>query len=400
MQEQKLWTKDFITISIINFILMLAMYLLLVTIAPFAVEQYGASTSMAGLVSGIFIIGTLIARIFSGGLIGKVGGKRMLFIGLLVSTIATAFYFGSANMPLLLANRLFHGIGLGIASTATGTMIAQAIPPSRRGEGIGYFSMSTVMATAIGPFFGIFMSQHYPFEMLFALCLAISVVSLIMFFFVNETVKATASDKQQAAKKRVGLSNFIEVKALPISIITLFVALAYSGVLSFISFYAKEINLVQTASFFFLVYAIVVLLSRPFSGKLLDVKGAKFVVIPSLVLFALGMIVLSQTHSGIMLLAAGAIFGLGYGNFQSVAQAIALKGISVERLGIATSTFYIFLDSGLGFGPYFLGVVVPNLGYRGMYEVLTIVIVLSLAAFVYLFRKKSTNSINEIDKQI
>lgn len=388
MQEQKLWTKDFITISIINFILMLAMYLLLVTIAPFAVEQYGASTSMAGLVSGIFIIGTLIARIFSGGLIGKVGGKRMLFIGLLVSTIATAFYFGSANMSLLLANRLFHGIGLGIASTATGTMIAQAIPPSRRGEGIGYFSMSTVMATAIGPFFGIFMSQHYPFHMLFVLCLALSIVTLIMYFFVNEKVKASTTNKQEAVRKQIGLSDFIERKALPISIITLFVALAYSGVLSFISFYAKEINLVQVASFFFLVYAIVVLLSRPFSGKLLDVKGAKFVVIPSLMLFALGMVVLSQTHSGIMLLAAGAIFGLGYGNFQSCAQAIALKGISVERLGIATSTFYIFLDSGLGFGPYFLGVVVPSLGYRGMYEVLTVVIVLSLAAFVYLFRKR------------
>lgn len=391
MQEQKLWTKDFINISIINFILMLAMYLLLVTIAPFAVEQYGASTSMAGLVSGIFIIGTLIARIFSGSLIGKVGGKRMLFIGLLVSTIATAFYFGSTNMPLLLANRLFHGIGLGIASTATGTMIAQAIPASRRGEGIGYFSMSTVMATAIGPFFGIFMSQHYPFHMLFVLCLSLSVVTLIMFFFVNETVKQPASNKQEVVRKRIGLSNFIERKALSISIITLFVALAYSGVLSFISFYAKEINLVETASFFFLVYAIVVLLSRPFSGKLLDVKGAKFVVIPSLVLFALGMIVLSQTHSGIMLLMAGAILGLGYGNFQSIAQAIALKGISVERLGIATSTFYIFLDSGLGFGPYFLGVVVPGLGYRGMYEVLTVVILLSLVAFILLFRKGKEN---------
>lgn len=400
MQEQKLWTKDFITISIINFILMLAMYLLLVTIAPFAVEQYGASTSMAGLVSGIFIIGTLIARIFSGGLIGKVGGKRMLFIGLLVSTIATAFYFGSANMPLLLANRLFHGIGLGIASTATGTMIAQAIPASRRGEGIGYFSMSTVMATAIGPFFGIFMSQHYPFHMLFVLCLALSVVTLIMFFFVNETVKQPALNTKEVAKKRIGLSNFIETKALPISIITLFVALAYSGVLSFISFYAKEINLVETASFFFLVYAIVVLLSRPFSGKLLDVKGAKFVVIPSLVLFALGMTVLSQISSGIMLLVAGAIFGLGYGNFQSCAQAIALKGISVERLGIATSTFYIFLDSGLGFGPYFLGVVVPSLGYRGMYEVLAVVILLSLAAFVYLFRKRSKDPVYDINEKM
>lgn len=385
MKEQKLWTKDFINISIINFILMLAMYLLMVTMAPFAVEQYGASTSMAGLVSGIFIIGTLIARIFSGGLIGKIGSKRMLFIGLIVSSIATAFYFGSTNMPLLLANRLFHGIGLGIASTATGTMIAQAIPASRRGEGIGYFSMSTVLATAIGPFFGIFMSQHYPFKMLFVLCLVLSIATLAMYFFVNETVKVSTGRKGEATK-RMSLSGFIEGKALPISIITLFAALAYSGVLSFISFYAKEIKLVETASFFFLVYALVVLVSRPFSGKLLDVKGAKFIVIPSLVFFAIGMIVLSQAHSGIMLLLAGAILGLGYGNFQSCAQAVALKGVSVERIGIATSTFYIFLDSGLGFGPYFLGAVVPRLGYRGMYEVLTIVILLSLVAFVLLFR--------------
>lgn len=387
MEEQKLWTKDFIIISIINFILMLAMYLLIVTIAPFAVEQYGASTSMAGLVSGIFIIGTLIARIFSGGLINKIGSKRLLFIGLIVSAIATAFYFGSTNLPLLLANRLFHGIGLGIASTATGTMIAQVIPASRRGEGIGYFSMSTVMATAIGPFFGIFMTQHYPFHMLFVLCLVLSVATLIMFPTVNETVKPVL-DKQIAAKQRISLSNFVEKKTLPISIITLFIALAYSGVLSFISFYAKEINLVQVASFFFLVYAVVVLLSRPFTGKLLDSKGAKFVVIPSLLLFAFGMVILSQAHSGFMLLAAGAIIGLGFGNFQSCAQAIALKGISVERLGIATSTFYIFLDSGFGFGPYFLGVVIPSLGYRGMYEVLTIVIVLALVAFVYLFRER------------
>ncbi len=57
-KKQNLWTKDFIFISIINFFLMFVMYMLMVTIAPFAVEEYGASASMAGLVSGIFIIGT------------------------------------------------------------------------------------------------------------------------------------------------------------------------------------------------------------------------------------------------------------------------------------------------------------------------------------------------------
>ncbi|MFD1205260.1 MFS transporter [Sporosarcina contaminans] len=388
MERTKLWTKDFINISIINFILMLAMYLLLVTMAPFAVDEFGASTSMGGLVSGIFIIGTLIARIVTGGLINKIGSKKILFIGLIVSTLSTALYFGAVNMPLLLAIRLIHGIGLGIASTATGTMIAQIIPPSRRGEGIGYFSMSTVLATAIGPFLGIFISQHYPFNRLFILCLVLSIATIVMFFFVKEIERKTVEQKAEVVKKRMGLSDFFEKRAIPISIITLFVALSYSGVLSFMSFYANELGVVQAASFFFLVYAIVVLLSRPFSGRLLDEKGARFVVIPSLAFFTIGMILLSQVHGGLMLLLSGAVIGLGYGNFQSIAQAVALKGIEVERIGIATSTFYIFLDFGLGFGPYFLGFLIPSIGYHGMYELLAIVILLSLVSFIFMSRRK------------
>lgn len=387
-QNQKLWTKEFVFISIINFFMMLVMYLLIVTIAPFAVEEYGASTSIAGLVSGIFIIGTLIARIGIGSIIGKVGSKKILFIGLVVSLIATAFYFVAGTLPLLLASRFFHGVGLGIASTATGTMVAQIIPPSRRGEGIGYFSMSSVLSTAVGPFLGIYMSQHFEFNIVFILCFVLAVIGLIMFFFVKGVSPVAQPAAQETLKKRFNLANFIEVKALPIAIITLLAGIAYSGVLSFLSFYAIEVDLVKTASFFFLVYAFVVLLSRPFSGRLLDVKGAKVIVYPALILFATGLLVLSQVQNGFMLLAAGALIGLGFGNFQSCAQAIALKGIPVERIGVATSTFYIFLDFGFGFGPYFLGNIATTMGYSHMYLLLMGVVVVALIAFVLLFGRK------------
>lgn len=387
MEAQSLWTKNFIVISIINFFIMLVTYLLVVTIAPYTVETHGVSTSIAGLVSGIFIIGTLIARIVTGSVIETVGSKKILLIGLVVSLISTALYFCASTVSLLLGNRLLHGIGLGITSTATGTIIAQIIPTTRQGEGIGYFSMSTVMATAIGPFVGIIMSQHMDYMMIFILCLALGVVSLCMFFFVHN-VKATPSYVQQIEVEKVrGLARFVEMKAMPISIITLFVALAYSGVLSFISFYAQEINLVQTSSFFFLVYAIAVLISRPFTGRLLDVKGAKFVIYPALICFAIGLLLLSQVQSGWMLLVAGAIIGLGFGNFQSCAQAIALKGVSYHRVGIATSTYYIFLDFSLGFGPYFLGVLIPKIGYNSLYLTLMVVVMASILLFLGMYRK-------------
>lgn len=388
MENKKIWTKDFIVISIINFFLMLVMYLLIVTIAPFSVEEYGVSTSLAGLVSGIFIIGTLIARLAVGGLIERMGSRNILLIGLAVTIVASAFYFGAVSLPLLMANRFFHGIGLGISSTATGTMVAQMLPPSRRGEGIGYFSLSTVLATAIGPFFGIFLSQHYEFNVLFMFCLAISVCCGVMFFFVKKTPAVMPKKDLPEAVKKLGVRGLLEMRALPIAFVTLLAAVAYSGVLSFISFYAEEINLVSTASFFFLVYAIAVLFSRPYTGKLLDVKGNNFVVYPSLILFAGGLLLLSATSAGWMLLLAGGIIGLGFGNFQSCAQAIALQGVKPERLGVATSTFFIFLDFGFGFGPYVLGLLVPIIGYQELYLVLMLVVIIALAFFMLFSRTR------------
>ncbi|MBD7909644.1 MFS transporter [Sporosarcina gallistercoris] len=386
--KQNLWTKDFIFISIINFFIMIVMYMLIVTIAPFAVDEYGASASMAGLVSGIFIIGTLSARIATGRVIESMGSRRILLIGMVISVLAIALYFTAHSLPVLLLVRFVHGIGLGVASTATGTMVAQIIPPSRRGEGIGYFSLSSVLATAIGPFFGIYLSQHVEFNWIFIFSLALGMIGFLMFFFVDKRPEEAPQKVVERKDAPKGIANYIEKSAIPIAVITLLAGIGYSGVLSFLSFYAKEAKVVDAASFFFLVYAIAILVSRPFSGKLLDRKGGTFVVVPSLILFACGLLLLSQTHTGVILLVAGAIIGLGFGNFQSCAQAIALIGVPIKRIGIATSTFYIFLDFGFGFGPYFLGNVATAYGYRDLYMILSGLIVVALLLYLLIARKK------------
>lgn len=80
---QRLWTKNFLTVSAINFFLTLVFYLLMVTIALYAVAEYDATTSEAGLVTGIFIIGTLIGRLGIGRYMDRIGRMRTLFIGLI-----------------------------------------------------------------------------------------------------------------------------------------------------------------------------------------------------------------------------------------------------------------------------------------------------------------------------
>ncbi|RUL54796.1 MFS transporter [Lysinibacillus antri] len=386
LSKPKLWTKNFIIVSAINFFLTVVFYLLIVIMGVYAVNEFHASTSQAGLVTGIFIIGALIGRLYIGRSIESIGRRKTLFIGIILFTLVTLLYFVNYGVNFLLFVRFLHGVTLGIASTATGTIVAQIIPATRKGEGIGYYSMSATLATAIGPFIGLYMSEHTSIQMIFSFCLALGIISFITAFFVHVPVLEASIERTEI--KGFKLSSFIEPKAIPIAFITLVLAFCYSSVLSFINFYAREINLVQTASFFFLVYSLAVLASRPFTGRLLDVKGANYIMYPAFILFTAGMVLLSFAHNSITLLLAGVLIGLGFGNMQSCTQAIAIKLTPPHRMGLATSTFFIFLDAGLGFGPYLLGFIIPFASYSTLYAILGFVVLASTILYFFLHGNK------------
>ncbi|MCU7556989.1 MFS transporter [Macrococcus capreoli] len=383
----KLWTLEFILVSLINFIIMLSMFLLLVTIGGYAVEHYHVSTSTAGLVSGIFIVGSLFGRFWAGKYIDILGQKKTLVIGVFIFTITTALYFASFDLTVLIIVRLLNGVGCGVASTATGTIAAFITPKRRRGEGISYFSMSAVMATAVGPFLGMFLLQFISFRQLFIFCLALALIALFMLpiIKVNEDLESLKSQSPNG----LHISNFIDINAIPIAIVVLICCTAYSSVLSFISFFAKENNLVTAGSFFFLAYAIVVLISRPFTGRLMDTRGTNIVMIPALISFVAGLFTLSLTHSAFMLIISAMLLGFGYGNFLSIAQAIAVKRTEPKKIGLATSTFFIFLDFALGFGPYLLGIFIPIIGLHGLYFYMSLVVIFGMIVYFILHGKNA-----------
>lgn len=393
MDKPKLWTKNFLIVSTANFFLYFTFYLLMVTITIFATEKFHASPSEAGLAFGIFVIGLLISRIFSGRYIDQIGWKKTLYIGFILFLITTCLYVLVNSMGFLLIIRFLNGAAMGIASTATGTIVAKIIPNERRGEGTGYYALSLTVAASIGPFLGMFITQHATFYMNFIVCIIFLAFSFIAVFFIK-IPKLEFTKEQLEKKKGLSLHNFFEVKAIPISIIACIIALGYSSILTFITTYAKEINLVYVSSFFFIVYAIFVLISRPFTGRWFDEKGENFVMYPAILLFAMALFLLSQTHNGFSLLLAGALLGLGYGTTSSSVQAIAVKVSPKHRIGLATSTNFIFQDLGVGIGPFLLGYFVPLIGYRGLYMMMAAVVLVCLFLY-YLLHGRKAMYVNE-----
>lgn len=394
LDKPQLWTKDFLIVSLTNFFLYFIYYLLIASITVFTTEKFHASASMSGLAAGIFIIGMLFGRLYAGKYINLVGWKKMLFIGIIFSSITILLYFTVTNLSLLLIVRFLHGIGFGIASTATGIIVSSIIPDERRGEGTGYYALSTTVASAIGPFFGIFINQHLGFKMNFIVCTVIIVLSFLSSLFLK-VPKMEFNKEQLNNMKGFKLSNFFEPKALPISIVCIFIGIAYSSILSFINSYAQQIHLVDVASFFFLVYSIATFVSRPFTGRLFDDKGENFVLYPTFIIFAFGLMMVSHVHHGSMLLLSAVFIGLGYGTFLPSAQAIAAKVSPRERMGLATSTFFMFADFGAGFGPFLLGFLIPVIGYSNLY-VLMAIVVLADAILYYFLHGRHQGSVTSL----
>ena len=77
MTKPQLWTKDFILISLNNFFTHIVFYILMVTIALYVTKEFDTSPSMAGLSIGIFVLASLVARIFAGKYMDRIGRKRV-----------------------------------------------------------------------------------------------------------------------------------------------------------------------------------------------------------------------------------------------------------------------------------------------------------------------------------
>ena len=366
--KEKLWTTTFVVNMLLNFIFYLVFYLPTVVIGTMAMERYHASASIAGILSGIFIVGGFIARLWAGNNMKRLGAKKLLYIGTLIYFLLTFAYFFVHSVVLLLILRLVHGLGFGIAATASGTLAGAIVPSSRRGEGIGYYALSVTLSSAVGPFLSMFLYRTSGFYSLIWLSALLLFIALVGIFFIHvEKTTDSSNSVDNKVHKKFAWSNYFEEEALPISLIAFLIGISYSSILSFMDAYARNINLSEAASFFFLVYAITVLLSRPITGRVFDGFGDNFVMYPTYLFFALGLLLIGFAHSGWMLLLAAIFIGLGYGSFSPFGQAIAIRNSEAHRLGITTSTFFGFMDMGVGFGPFILGMFMPLLGYRNLY---------------------------------
>ncbi len=391
--KEPIFTPKFILTFLSLLTQAIVMYLLITTISEHA-TALGATATIAGLISGIYIFGSLCSRICSGRAMETLGWKKITVWSSAIHCLACGGYFLADNITLLLLVRFIHGLSFGAASNAVSTIGRAILPKDRFAEGCGYLMLATTLAVGLGPFIGGQVYSHLGPKGCFIAAMLMGLASLIFVWFVDvhkydPAFSPTPKTKGLKADSPTGINRYIEVKALPISTVSALCGLGYIGIITFGRLFATSENLMPIFSYFFLIYAFILIFSRPLAGKIQDKYGNKIVCYPSLLAQTIGLMALAIYPSTITVILCAIGCGLGFGTILSANYAVACKSVPTHRFSYAVSTYYMLSDIAFGLGPVFLGFLVSQTeSYRLMYGLSALITLFALPVCIYALRRK------------
>ena len=218
--QPSLWNRNYLFTIAVNLLVYSVHFLLMLWSTAYAMEHFGASLSMAGLASGLFIVGALFARIPAGRFIDFVGRRRMFLVGTSLFFLMILGYLASPSLAVFNIVRFVHGVSFGMTSTAASTIVAALIPLSKMGTGIGYFTLGVTIASAVGPFLAMNITSAHAFDLGIEITgTAAFVIFLLSFLIKAPERKVLPQEKEDL--KHVSFDRFFAIKSLAISFIAL-----------------------------------------------------------------------------------------------------------------------------------------------------------------------------------
>ena len=378
-----LWTKDFVVIAAVNF-LVFSSWQALPFVLPVYLQDLGADDVVLGWVTAITTISALLIRPFCGIILDRFGRKGIFLAGIVFMGLASAAFAFIPVIGIILAMRFVHGLAWGITSTASSTVASDIIPPKRFGEGMGLFALSASLAFAIAP--GAALESFNVGGIVPVV--SISVGALAVAFVFACLLRYRPVEK----KATVRLENMINRASILPAVIMFFLTACYGSLVTFLAIHAAARG-VENVGLFFTAYALAVALSRPFLGRFVDRRGYTVVLLPGIFLVALALAVLSQADSLPLFILAALLYGFGFAGCQSTLQTMAVADAAPEHRGAANATFLVGFDCGIGVGSVASGALAASVGYAGMYLCFATLPLVAAAVFLVFARKRKPPSL-------
>ncbi|MGC2209846.1 MAG: DHA2 family efflux MFS transporter permease subunit [Candidatus Korobacteraceae bacterium] len=110
----------------------------------------------------------------------RFGRKRFYMSCVLLFTISSLFCGLSTTLPMLIFFRVLQGAGGGGLGPSEQAILADTFPPSKQGMGFAMYGMAVVLAPAIGPTLGGYITDNYSWHWIFFINVPVGILSLYL----------------------------------------------------------------------------------------------------------------------------------------------------------------------------------------------------------------------------
>lgn len=338
----------------------LAGFFVLLPVVPLYATTAGAGTAGAGLTTAVLLSATVAAELVSPRLVRRFGYRPVFAVGLLLLGVPALALAASAQLVAILAVSLVRGLGFGIVVVLGSALVAELVPPQRRGEGLGLYGVVIGAPGVLALPFGVFLVGRIGYLPVFV---AAAVVALAGLLALPGQPGGPAGPRRSGPDPAVGVRAGLRRAAL-LRPAVVFASTAVAGgvVVTFLPL-AVPGGSGSVAAAALLAQAVTGTLARWWAGRYGDRRGSARLVVPGLLTATAGVLALVLTGSPVAVLAGAALFGVGFGVCQNASLAVMFDRVGPSGYGTVSAIWNLAFDAGMGLGAAGFGVLVAYTGY-------------------------------------
>jgi MFS family permease len=352
-------------------------YLLNATL-PLHLVEIGGSKTQVGLLFATATTVSMVVRPLVGGWVDRLGVRPVMLPGVGV-LLATLLLFPLAAAPgAHVALMAGLGCGNGVLATAAGVLVAQASPPARRGEALSVYFLATALSFAAGPPLGLALYEAGGIRPCFLAALGLGGLIAVLVLALRPPGLVPAPAER---------FRWFSRRALPAAATVVCVNIGYSAIYGFLPLYALASGLGGSLGWFYVLFSVCIIAGRLTLRGLSDRIGRVRVIVPAVVLTALGYLVLTLPPRMTTLAAAAIMLGAGVAMVYPTLLALLVDRTPEAERGSVMGTLSASFDLGRVVGSVLVGLTVERVSFAAGFLLAAAGALAGLAQFVLAERR-------------
>ena len=360
--------------TVANFFFFLSMngFILL----PLYIAALGGTEIEIGLVMGLYNAVGIVCQPLIGPWTDAVGRKPFMLAGVALVIFAALLATMADRIPLLAAVRVLQGLGFSCFFVSNYSFVIDLVPPARRGWALGLYGVAGLTGTAVAPLLAEWVIRRFGFRVLFTMAAAAAAVAGWIALRVREQRRETTRPIHGFLWERGVLREVFRLGM----VVTGFFGLGAGTIFVFLPTFAESLG-VRTLALFYTAFALAAIGVRVFGGRLIDTRGRRAVIVPSMLVQAIATALLatlgflvtrtSETPVVPVLFLAGLLSGAAHGFLYPGLAALITDQAPAGRHGVVVGIFSSVFLTGQTAGALVFGVVTHVVGYAFMWTLLT-----------------------------